>query len=242
VTHIESGGFYGNTSLTSLTLGSGLVSVAFNAFAASQVNNLIYCGSNPSVFANQNFSVVHSCPQVGDVGPGGGIVFYDAGSVQSWGRYLEVACNGWQNNCSSGVDPFTVWGCAGLNVAGAAGMAIGTGLQNTKDIINGCPEVNIAAKLADDLELGGKNDWFLPSRDELNELCKWAQNTGQAAGAGTQCSGGSLRTGFDSGSFWSSSEYIEGTSEGVWYRYLGIGFEGVMNKPANLYVRPVRAF
>ena len=29
--------------------------------------------------------------RVGDRGPGGGYVFYDAGSTQPWGRYLEVA-------------------------------------------------------------------------------------------------------------------------------------------------------
>ena len=28
--------------------------------------------------------------KVGDVGPGGGIVFYDAGSMQWWGRFLEA--------------------------------------------------------------------------------------------------------------------------------------------------------
>ncbi|MFM7827108.1 MAG: hypothetical protein ACKO82_05805 [Acidimicrobiaceae bacterium] len=27
---------------------------------------------------------------VGAVGPGGGIIFYDAGSMQWWGRYLEA--------------------------------------------------------------------------------------------------------------------------------------------------------
>ncbi|MFM8835538.1 MAG: hypothetical protein ACKOFM_01575, partial [Actinomycetota bacterium] len=27
---------------------------------------------------------------VGSVGPGGGVVFYDAGSPQWWGRYLEA--------------------------------------------------------------------------------------------------------------------------------------------------------
>lgn len=28
--------------------------------------------------------------QIGDTAPGGGIVFFDAGSVQPWGRYLEA--------------------------------------------------------------------------------------------------------------------------------------------------------
>jgi hypothetical protein len=40
---------------------------------------------------SRNICLVGGACQVGDIGPGGGIVFYDAGSLQSWGRYLEAS-------------------------------------------------------------------------------------------------------------------------------------------------------
>lgn len=51
--------------------------------------------------------------------------------------------------------------------AGAAGREIGTGYKNTTDIVTGCPEEGIAAKICHDLEMNGYNDWFLPSVNEL---------------------------------------------------------------------------
>ena len=92
-------------------------------------------------------TVVASCATgaecaVGDVGPGGGIVIYDAGSVQQWGRYLEVACVGWSDGICGGsdlADPGVPWGCSGTEISGADGDAIGTGETNTEDIIVGCP-------------------------------------------------------------------------------------------------------
>ena len=41
----------------------------------------------------QHICVNGGACSVGDRGPGGGTVFYDAGSAQTWGRYLEVAPN-----------------------------------------------------------------------------------------------------------------------------------------------------
>jgi hypothetical protein len=43
------------------------------------------------------------------IGPGGGVVFYDAGSVQSWGRFLEVAPWNWNPQLA----PTEAYACPG---------------------------------------------------------------------------------------------------------------------------------
>ena len=77
---------------------------------------------------------------VGDEGPAGGLVFYKAPTRQSWGQYLEVAI----------IDVTGAFGCEGTEISGADGTAIGTGRQNTIDILAGCKTKGIAARIAAD--------------------------------------------------------------------------------------------
>ena len=70
------------------------------------------------------------------------------------------------------------WGCVGTLLPGADGGLYGSnvvadpgeGAQNTLDIMNGCSQAGIAARLCGDLVYEGYSDWFLPSKKELNML------------------------------------------------------------------------
>ena len=118
---------------------------------------------------------------------------------------------------------FTPWGCYGTAILGADGTAIGTGAQNTIDIMNGCSTAVKAASLCGDLVLGGYNDWYLPSKDELHQLYINRVAIG----------------GFAGNWHWSSSEY---DNTDAWFQhFLGEGLtNGMKNHTA--IVRAVRAF
>jgi hypothetical protein len=171
-------------------------------------------------------------------------VFYDAGSVQPWGRYLEVACAGWSDGICGGndmTDPRSVWGCYWTQITGTGGTLIGTGKQNTTAIVGGCSTSGIAARLANDLTLGGQSDWFLPSKDELNALCKWAFNDTVNAICNDNSAGTLSLTngGFSSYFYWSSSN---ANYEVAWTQHFGYGGLAFDYKSIEYYVRPVRAF
>jgi hypothetical protein len=116
------------------------------------------------------------------------------------------------------------WGCPGTAITGADGTALGTGNQNTTDIMADCATVGIAARICGDLVLNGYIDWYLPSKDELNKLYINKEAIG----------------GFSDGFYWSSSEATFGIA---WTQnFLNGGQGAVWNKSNTLNVRAVRAF
>jgi hypothetical protein len=200
---------------------------------------------------------------VGETGPGGGIVFYvqaDGGTFTSTGsdcgttcKYLEAAPNNWgasttvEDLCRGVVadrDPECLWSGnqAGAIGATARGFVVGSGYANTQAAVGQAGGGNTAGHAitaAWDYTNNTKSDWHLPSRDELNELCKYARNTGQAAGAAIICAGGELRTGFSNMTYWSSTE---DNGERAWVHPFG----GLVTQDGKSWVghvfRPVRAF
>jgi hypothetical protein len=189
---------------------------------------------------------------VGETGPGGGIVFYvSATNFTSTGsdcgtacKYLEAAPANWLAGTTG--DPLRSW-ATNVNsnqmtaVSGADGTAIGSGYQNSRDIVaqTGNVAASSAAVLAREYGGGSKSDWFLPSKDELNELCKYArtQTTGDTAAICDDT--GTLRVGFLPSAYWSSSE---SRTNLAWAQIFNFGAQGDDYKDVTLYVRPVRAF
>ncbi|MEI6596847.1 MAG: DUF1566 domain-containing protein [bacterium] len=115
------------------------------------------------------------------------------------------------------------WGCSGTAISGADGTAIGTGNQNTIDIMAGCATAGIAARLCRGVTINGYTDWYLPSKDELNQLYINRVAIG----------------GFTTNYYWSSSEY---DANYAWSQYFYDGFQGYYIKSNAYYVRCVRAF
>jgi len=116
-----------------------------------------------------------------------------------------------------------------------AAKAIGKGMENTNQAYSrlttagNATTSTYAAGIAWAYTNNGKNDWFLPSKDELYELFLERVSVG----------------GFSTGTYWSSSEQVVDSLSRAWAYGFAMGFlRG--SDPAKfftfMYVRPVRAF
>jgi len=148
---------------------------------------------------------------VGDTGPAGGKVFY---STDGGLHGLEVAP----------VDQFIApWGCDGATLNGAGGTTVGTGAQNTVDILACDTDTSIAASIAATYEFNGFDDWFLPSTGELDLLYQEK----------------AIVRVFAYPYYWSSTK-LDSTL--AWFKSFSNGLHFVDFRTATLRVRAVRAF
>jgi hypothetical protein len=164
---------------------------------------LTFYDNEPKVIlaaAPVNTSVTY---KVGDKGPAGGTIFYiNPSSTDGW-RYLEAA--------PASTESKVAWSSVRADVKGT-NAEIGTGKQNTQAIVthsinNG--ESCRAAMICDNLRSGGYDDWFLPSKGELNLMFVYLKE----AGIG----------GFKEDWYWSSSG--SDRANGAWAQRFSDGYQ-----------------
>jgi len=100
---------------------------------------------------------------IGDDGPGGGVVVYDKGEYTDGWRYIEITKENLTD--SKWQDP--------KSEIGDTSNAVGEGGNNTDIIVAWLDQNNqsgMAAQRCDDLTSGGKSDWVLPSRDDMQQI------------------------------------------------------------------------
>lgn len=131
------------------------------------------------------------------------------------------------------------WGCLGDEINGADGEVIGTGTQNTTEILMGCSSDGIAARLCNNLELNGYMDWFLPSKDELNLMwINLADADGDGLNSGPDADGN--LAGFEGDFYWSSTEFDDTST---WFQFFtNNGSQSSDFKTNRNRVRAARAF
>jgi hypothetical protein len=188
-------------------------------FTGAGVGEDVVANTNTQTVAIAVTEVVYA---IGDTGPAGGIIFCDMGWFTGFGwQYLEAA--------SSDQSTGTAFGGFGEGGSGY-GFGIGMGEGNTYGIVTTYGDAepfegltDYAAKLCYDLVLGGYDDWFLPSQDELNLMYQQKEVIG----------------GFTSSQYWSSTEYDRFRA---WDQYFNSGIQYYSDKTTRAPVRAIRAF
>ena len=147
----------------------------------------------------------------------GCVIAYDAGSEQSWGRYIlceEYDLNHYEPDLGTG-EPYSgkEWGVVGQDDSGANGTAIGTGKANTDYLIGKYNDATYLWYYVNQHRTNTSKDWCVPSKDELNVLYENNATIGNFSTTGSSsfyCR------------YWSSSE-SSSSSSFAWYQIFSDG-------------------
>jgi hypothetical protein len=207
---------------------------------------------------------------LGDTGPGGGLIFYYFADGFACGpnhnntgsptggkcRWLEVAPSGW----GGASDPTRSWtnstdysyevvGVTKQNSGWNTTDRVGLGYKDSVALVTngrGVDTTTAAAALARAYSGGSQSDWYLGSPAELNLLCQWAR--GVPSSVTTTCTGGTLNSstygareaGLTDNFYWSSTQDSNNFSYAVFLRFGSS--QGTLQKNNTYRVRPIRAF
>ena len=172
---------------------------------------------------------------VGDTGPGGGVVYILSNtSGNTTGLTFEAARNDWDGAAPDGT---AQWCNASTASIAGLGTAIGTGSSNSATIATTCASTGAfdAAEYVRGKTIGGKTDWFLPSRNEALEIyTQRSVFTGNYA----------INEGADTARYLTSSQGTNSATARVAYLQGSLfpGTSANFNKQFNSSVRPVRSF
>jgi uncharacterized repeat protein (TIGR02543 family) len=168
---------------------------------------------------------------IGETGPAGGLIFFDKGSVSNDWRYLEAAPAETELP-ETEMDEDVEWGAEGSFI-GVTQTDVGSGKENTRLIVEYLDnnDETGAAKVCDMLVFGGKDDWFLPSQDELDLMYDNLYNAIPSLGD------------FQANDYWSSSELNNDNPSIVFTQDFSDGVQNRSHKGnAGTYVRAIRQF
>jgi uncharacterized repeat protein (TIGR02543 family) len=202
---------------------------------------------------------------LGDIGPGGGLVFYVSATYFGCGpnhaddcKYLEVAPKTWSG---AATDPDLYWHINGLTVDGIsrdgspnmAATEVGLGLLNSRLIAASDTTTSNASSASRAYNGGSKNDWYLPTIAELGVLCRYTY--GQSPIFSSTCDyNQTLNTGIPSaytleGTSYQSSSQSASNGNAQWHQNFVNAADGntaqqsTWGYPATPYkARPIRAF
>jgi hypothetical protein len=247
----------------SITSGSGTFTVTFSspvATAALVSRMTLQSGAHVPIPCVDGGTCV-----LGEVGPGGGNIFYvsntgfDCGpTYSSTGsptggqcHYLEAAPKTWDGGTTDGRRSWAdVASSTSVDVPGISNDSsvsltnFGLGYKNSIALTTYNSSTVTAGPAARAYRGGSKSDWYLPASGELHQMIKWAKGLG--ASDSSVCGGtGTLNTlpaqGFIEDQYFSSSEY---NATLAWSEHpAACGTSPREKDNAHLYLmRPIRAF
>ena len=265
------GGAIDSFSVTTLPLGlrfdsaTGGISGHPMVDAVNQSVTITAFNSHGQYAQTFSLTTVSHTYSTGDVGPGGGRVFYVHSDGFSCGatssqtcHYLEYAPHYWNGG---DIEPVLSWASSSpTQILSTNYFAKGQGQLGTLEIASQSTDRNNAAAKSLDYRGGGYDDWYLPNLGEMVQITYFIERSDYPGGFGiyadvrnilfSYANGGRENLGeFTPANYWTSNDYaiLSSDSDGnrgpTYFSFHDGSTHYSSENPLEIiYTRPIRAF